>query len=65
MMMEILEYLGMALVGGLLLVLISKFGLQHIIRRDCYYYESKEISEENQMLKKAGIKITDKTEGTR
>lgn len=63
MIMEILEYLLIALGGGLMLVLISKFGLQHIIRRECYYYDRKEISEEQQMLKKAGINISDRTEG--
>lgn len=63
MIMEIVKYLAMALASGLLLVLISKFGLQHIIRKNNFYYESKELSEEREMLKKAGIEQPSEAEG--
>ena len=55
MMHEIIHYLGISLGAAFLLVIVSKYILQNIIRRDCSYYEKKEIAEENEMLAKAGI----------
>lgn len=59
MIMELLEYLGIALVGALFLVVMSKFVLQNTIRRENHYYENREAREERKLLEAAGI-TTDK-----
>lgn len=55
MIHEIIHYFVLAICGALLLVITSKFILQNIIRKECFYYENREAAEERQMLKKAGI----------
>ena len=53
MIHEIIHYFVLAICGALLLVI--KFILQNIIRKECFYYENREAAEEREMLKKAGI----------
>ncbi len=58
MLMETLEYLGIAFVCSVLLIIMSKIILQALIRRPADYYNARELKEEELMLNAGGISIT-------
>lgn len=55
MLNEILHYIVLSLAGSVALVVISKIILNKLLRRDTGYYESIELDEEAEMLKRASI----------
>ena len=58
MLMETLEYMGIAFVCSVLLIIMSKIILQALIRRPADYYNARELKEEELMLNAGGISIT-------
>ncbi|WP_156791997.1 MULTISPECIES: hypothetical protein [Mogibacterium] len=54
-MNEILHYIVLSLAGSVALVVMSKIILNKLLRRDTGYYESIELDEEAEMLKRASI----------
>lgn len=58
MLHETLEYLGIAFISSVLLIIMSKIILQALIRRPAEYYDAEELREEELMLNAAGISIT-------
>ena len=58
MLLETLEYLGIAFVCSVLLIIMSKIILQALIRRPADYYNARELREEELMLNAGGISIT-------
>ncbi len=58
MLHETLEYLGIAFICSVLLIIMSKIILQALIRRPADYYNARELMEEELMLNAAGISIT-------
>lgn len=62
MIIETLEYLGIAFVSSALLIVMSKIILQHLIRRPADYYLAEEYMQEELMLNRAGFSITDEIE---
>ena len=62
MLQETLEYLGIAFVCSVLLIIISKIILQALIRRPADYYNAEELREEELMLNAGGISITSEHE---
>lgn len=55
MLNEILHYIVLSLAGSVALVVMSKIILNKLLRRDTGYYESIELDEEAEMLKRASI----------
>ena len=55
MLTEILHYIVLSLAGSVALVVMSKIILNKLLRRDTGYYESIELDEEAEMLKRASI----------
>lgn len=55
MLNEILHYIVLSLAGSVALVVMSKIILNKLLRRDTWYYESIELDEEAEMLKRASI----------
>ena len=55
MLNEILHYIVLSLAGSVALVVMSKIILNKLLRRDTGYYESIELDEEPEMLKRASI----------
>ena len=64
MLMETLEYLGIAFICSVLLIILSKIILQSLIRRPADYYDAKELLQEELMLNAGGISITSEHETT-
>ena len=62
MLLETLEYLGIAFVCSVLLIIMSKIILQALIRRPADYYNARELREEELMLNAGGISITSEHE---
>ena len=58
MLLETLEYLGIAFISSVLLIIMSKVILQALIRRPADYYNARELREEELMLNAGGISIT-------
>lgn len=58
MLHETLEYLGIAFISSVLLIIMSKIILQALIRRPADYYDAEELRQEELMLNAAGISIT-------
>ena len=58
MLHETLEYLGIAFISSVLLIIMSKIILQALIRRPADYYNARELMEEELMLNAGGISIT-------
>ena len=58
MLLETLEYLGIAFICSVLLIIMSKIILQALIRRPADYYNARELREEELMLNAGGISIT-------
>ncbi len=58
MLHETLEYLGIAFISSVLLIIMSKIILQALIRRPADYYNARELREEEIMLNAGGISIT-------
>lgn len=56
-MNEILHYIVLSLAGSVALVVMSKIILNKLLRRDTGYYESIELDEEAEMLKRASIDV--------
>ena len=52
MLNEILHYIVLSLAGSVALVVMSKIILNKLLRRDTGYYESIELDEEAEMLKR-------------
>lgn len=55
MLNEILHYIVLSLAGSVALVVMSKIILNKLLRCDTGYYESIELDEEAEMLKRASI----------
>lgn len=55
MLNEILHYIVLSLAGSVALFVMSKIILNKLLRRDTGYYESIELDEEAEMLKRASI----------
>ena len=55
MLNEILHYIVLYLAGSVALVVMCKLILNTLLRRDTGYYESIELDEEAEMLKRASI----------
>ena len=55
MLNEILHYIVLSLAGSVALVVMSKIILNKLLRRDTGYYESIDLDEEAEMLKRASI----------
>lgn len=55
MLNEILHYIVLSLAGSVALFVMSKIILNKLLRRDTRYYESIELDEEAEMLKRASI----------
>ena len=55
MLNEILHYIVLSLAGSVALVVMSKIILNKLLRRDTGHYESIELDEEAEMLKRASI----------
>ena len=64
MMMETLEYLGIAFVCSVLLIIMSKIILQSLIRRPADYYDAEELRQEELMLNAGGISLASEHETT-
>lgn len=62
MLLETLEYLGIAFISSVLLIIMSKVILQALIRRPADYYNACELREEELMLNAGGISITNEHE---
>ncbi len=62
MLQETLEYLGIAFVCSVLLIIMSKIILQALIRRPADYYDAEELRQEELMLNAGGISITNEHE---
>ena len=62
MLMETLEYLGIAFICSVILIILSKIILQALIRRPADYYDAAEMLQEEIMLNEAGISITSEHE---
>jgi hypothetical protein len=62
MLLETLEYLGIAFISSVLLIIMSKIILQALIRRPADYYNARELREEELMLNAGGISITNEHE---
>ena len=62
MLHETLEYLGIAFISSVLLIIMSKIILQALIRRPADYYNARELREEELMLNAGGISITSEHE---
>ncbi len=60
--METLEYLGIAFICSVILIILSKIILQALIRRPADYYDAAEMLQEEIMLNEAGISITSEHE---
>ena len=58
MLIETLEYLGIAFICSVILIILSKIILQSLIRRPADYYDAQELLQEEMMLNDAGISIT-------
>jgi outer membrane biosynthesis protein TonB len=58
MLLETLEYLGIAFICSVILIIMSKIILQALIRRPADYYNARELREEELMLNAGGISIT-------
>ena len=58
MLLETLEYLGIAFICSVLLIIMSKIILQALIRRPADYYNAEELRQEELMLNAGGISIT-------
>lgn len=58
MLLETLEYLGIAFICSVILIIMSKIILQALIRRPADYYNARELMEEELMLNAGGISIT-------
>ena len=58
MLLETFEYLGIAFICSVLLIIMSKIILQALIRRPVDYYNARELKEEELMLNAGGISIT-------
>ncbi|MBQ9075267.1 MAG: hypothetical protein IJY32_04815 [Mogibacterium sp.] len=58
MLLETFEYLGIAFICSVLLIIMSKIILQALIRRPADYYNARELKEEELMLNAGGISIT-------
>ena len=58
MLLETLEYLGIAFICSVLLIIMSKIILQALIRRPADYYNAQELREEELMLNAGGMSIT-------
>lgn len=58
MLIETLEYLGIAFTCSVILIILSKIILQSLIRRPADYYDAQELLQEEMMLNDAGISIT-------
>ena len=63
-MMETLEYLGIAFVCSVLLIIMSKIILQSLIRRPADYYDAEELRQEELMLNAGGISLASEHETT-
>lgn len=50
MAMEMLMYLGIAMLSALVLIVLAKFVLQYIIRRPADYYEKAEIEQDDMIM---------------
>lgn len=62
MLHETLEYLGIAFISSVLLIIMSKIILQALIRRPVDYYDAEELMEEELMLNAAGISMSEEHE---
>jgi hypothetical protein len=62
MLHETIEYLGLAFISSVLLIIMSKIILQALIRRPADYYNARELREEELMLNAGGISITSEHE---
>ncbi len=62
MLHETLEYLGIAFVCSVLLIIMSKIILQALIRRPADYFDAEELRQEELMLNAGGISITNEHE---
>ena len=62
--METLEYLGIAFVCSVLLIIMSKIILQSLIRRPADYYDAEELRQEELMLNAGGISLASEHETT-
>ena len=58
MLLETLEYLGIAFICSVILIIMSKIILQALIRRPADYYNARELRDEELMLNAGGISIT-------
>lgn len=58
MLLETLEYLGIAFICSVLLIIMSKIILQALIRKPADYYNAQELREEELMLNAGGMSIT-------
>ena len=64
MIIETFEYLGIAFVASVILIVLSKIILQALIRRPADYYVKEELRQEEMMLNSAGISIKEELETT-
>ena len=62
MLHETLEYLGIAFICSVLLIIMSKIILQALIRRPADYYDARELEQEELMLNAAGISLASEHE---
>ena len=64
MLTETLEYLGIAFISSVLLIIMSKIILQSLIRRPADYYDAEELRQEELMLNAGGISLASEHETT-
>ena len=64
MLTETLEYLGIAFISSVLLIIMSKIILQSLIRRPADYYDAEELRQEELMLNAGGISLAREHETT-
>ena len=64
MLTETLEYLGIAFISSVLLIIMSKIILQSLIRRPADYYDAEELRQEELMLNAGGLSIASEHETT-
>ena len=64
MLMETLEYLGIAIICSVVLIILSKIILQSLIRRPADYYDAEELKQEELMLNAGGLSMATEHETT-
>ena len=64
MLMETLEYLGIAIICSVVLIILSKIILQSLIRRPADYYDAEELKQEELMLNAGGLSMAMEHETT-